>query len=169
MEEGSHGLINGHGAFVNGHRDEVDHEESIGGKGRLVDESLACRYLAAQCLVGTYLLSEGNEARADGEQVQQEKYHQALELLGESNPFKEAGAQITLAKACSLTDCDQGRQKGSNQVKTTVSRSAEPIMAPIYQAETCSYIPQYVISAHYYIFVYHHWHWQKRASWRRCY
>ncbi|WWC63108.1 uncharacterized protein I303_105708 [Kwoniella dejecticola CBS 10117] len=38
---------------------------------RLVDASLACRYLAAQCL------------------VHQEKYHEALELLGESNPFKE--------------------------------------------------------------------------------
>ncbi|WVQ81923.1 hypothetical protein IAT38_004050 [Cryptococcus sp. DSM 104549] len=40
---------------------------------RLVDESLACRYLAAQCL------------------VHQEKYHEALELVGESNPFREGG------------------------------------------------------------------------------
>jgi len=39
--------------------------------GRLVDVSLACRYLAAQCL------------------VHQEKYHEALELLGQSNPFRE--------------------------------------------------------------------------------
>ncbi|WWC93598.1 hypothetical protein V866_000433 [Kwoniella sp. B9012] len=46
---------------------------SIGVERRLVDESLACRYLAAQCL------------------VHQEKYHEALELLGESNPFKETG------------------------------------------------------------------------------
>ncbi|WVR07363.1 hypothetical protein IAU60_004404 [Kwoniella sp. DSM 27419] len=43
---------------------------------RLVDESLACRYLAAQCL------------------VQQEKYHDALELLGESNPFKGRGEEV---------------------------------------------------------------------------
>ncbi|ORY35353.1 hypothetical protein BCR39DRAFT_508962 [Naematelia encephala] len=54
-------------------------EEDIGvrnghddmGRGSLVNESLACRYLAAQCL------------------VHQEKYHEALELLGKSNPFKE--------------------------------------------------------------------------------
>ncbi|WVW85785.1 hypothetical protein I302_107823 [Kwoniella bestiolae CBS 10118] len=45
----------------------------IGMERRLVDESLACRYLAAQCL------------------VHQEKYHEALELLGESNPFRETG------------------------------------------------------------------------------
>ncbi|KAK4687933.1 hypothetical protein P7C73_g2183, partial [Tremellales sp. Uapishka_1] len=41
---------------------------------RLVEESLACRYLAAQCL------------------VQQEKYTEALELLGKSNPFRESVA-----------------------------------------------------------------------------
>lgn len=38
---------------ANGHGDaagiRLDHEERAGG--RLVDESLACRYLAAQCLV----------------------------------------------------------------------------------------------------------------------
>lgn len=41
---------------------------------RLIDDHLACRSLAAQCLVA------------------QEKYHEALELIGESNPFREASA-----------------------------------------------------------------------------
>ncbi|GJJ08566.1 hypothetical protein Clacol_002785 [Clathrus columnatus] len=40
---------------------------------RLVDMSIACRYLAAQC------------------QVQQGKWMDALEMLGESNPFKNSG------------------------------------------------------------------------------
>ncbi|KAK8854947.1 hypothetical protein IAR55_003686 [Kwoniella newhampshirensis] len=71
-------VMNGHG--------HSDHNSGAAGFGegsngvsenamgrRLVDESLACRYLAAQCL------------------VHQEKYHEALELLGESNPFRETG------------------------------------------------------------------------------
>ncbi|KAF8510783.1 hypothetical protein JB92DRAFT_2938245 [Gautieria morchelliformis] len=40
---------------------------------RLVDMSIACRYLAAQC------------------QVRQGKWADALEMLGESNPFKDSG------------------------------------------------------------------------------
>lgn len=40
---------------------------------RLVDMSIACRYLAAQC------------------QVRQGKWSDALEMLGESNPFKDSG------------------------------------------------------------------------------
>ncbi|OWZ40936.1 anaphase-promoting complex subunit 6 [Cryptococcus neoformans c8] len=47
---------------------EYGEDEVLGRK--LIDESLACRYLAAQCL------------------VHQEKYVEALELVGESNPFR---------------------------------------------------------------------------------
>ncbi|TFK46093.1 TPR-like protein [Heliocybe sulcata] len=43
---------------------------------RLVDLSVACRYLAAQC------------------QFQQGKWPAALEMLGDSNPFKEAGTSL---------------------------------------------------------------------------
>ncbi|WRT68218.1 uncharacterized protein IL334_005194 [Kwoniella shivajii] len=66
-------IEHGHGHGQNGfarNNDAIADTPIIGGR-RLVDESLACRYLAAQCL------------------VHQEKYHEALELLGESNPFKE--------------------------------------------------------------------------------
>ncbi|ODN92723.1 anaphase-promoting complex subunit 6 [Cryptococcus wingfieldii CBS 7118] len=49
---------------MNGHDEKVDLDL------KLVDESLACRYLAAQCL------------------VHQEKYEEALELVGEANPFR---------------------------------------------------------------------------------
>ena len=46
----------------------VDYEG--GGVSRLVDMSVACRYLAAQC------------------QMRQGKWHDALEMLGEANPFR---------------------------------------------------------------------------------
>ncbi|OCF40492.1 anaphase-promoting complex subunit 6 [Kwoniella heveanensis CBS 569] len=70
-----HGHGHGHGigqSRPEAGSDGVESGRDVLGR-RLVDESLACRYLAAQCL------------------VHQEKYHEALELLGESNPFKEAG------------------------------------------------------------------------------
>nr|XP_019011300.1 anaphase-promoting complex subunit 6 [Kwoniella pini CBS 10737]OCF50081.1 anaphase-promoting complex subunit 6 [Kwoniella pini CBS 10737] len=71
-------LMNGHAPIQpyengKGGPSSVTNGEVVVGERRLVDESLACRYLAAQCL------------------VHQEKYHEALELLGESNPFKESG------------------------------------------------------------------------------
>jgi anaphase-promoting complex subunit 6 len=50
-----------------------------------VDESLACRYLAAQCLVSG---CTRKWSKTEPRQVHQEKYVEALELLGESNPFK---------------------------------------------------------------------------------
>ena len=43
------------------------------GVSRLVDMSVACRYLAAQC------------------QMRQGKWSDALEMLGESNPFRNSG------------------------------------------------------------------------------
>ena len=48
----------------------IQHEEGV--VSRLVDMSVACRYLAAQC------------------QMRQGKWSDALEMLGESNPFREA-------------------------------------------------------------------------------
>lgn len=47
--------------------------ESQDGVSRLVDMSVACRYLAAQC------------------QVRQGKWTEAMEMLGEANPFRESG------------------------------------------------------------------------------
>lgn len=43
---------------------------------RLVDMSVACRYLAAQC------------------QVRQGNWSDALEILGEANPFRHSGAHV---------------------------------------------------------------------------
>lgn len=43
---------------------------------RLVDMSVACRYLAAQC------------------QVRQGNWSDALEILGEANPFRHSGAYV---------------------------------------------------------------------------
>lgn len=48
----------------------IQHEEGVS---RLVDMSVACRYLAAQC------------------QMRQGKWGDALEILGESNPFRDDG------------------------------------------------------------------------------
>lgn len=45
------------------------------GVSRLVDMSVACRYLAAQC------------------QMRQGKWNDALEMLGESNPFRNAAQE----------------------------------------------------------------------------
>ncbi len=58
------------------------------GVSRLVDMSVACRYLAAQC------------------QMRQGKWNDALEMLGETNPFR-GGAEAGLEpdggiKVCSL-------------------------------------------------------------------
>jgi anaphase-promoting complex subunit 6 len=46
------------------------------GVSRLVDMSVVCRYLAAQCL------------------VRQGKWAEATEMLGEANPFRNSGAYI---------------------------------------------------------------------------
>lgn len=46
--------------------------EYEGGVSRLVDMSVACRYLAAQC------------------QMRQGKWHDATEMLGEANPFRNS-------------------------------------------------------------------------------
>ncbi len=48
----------------------LQYEEGVS---RLVDMSVACRYLAAQC------------------QMRQGKWSDALEMLGESNPFRDDG------------------------------------------------------------------------------
>jgi anaphase-promoting complex subunit 6 len=46
------------------------------GVSRLVDMSVVCRYLAAQCL------------------VRQGKWAEATEMLGEANPFRNSGVYI---------------------------------------------------------------------------
>ncbi|EPQ54226.1 TPR-like protein, partial [Gloeophyllum trabeum ATCC 11539] len=58
---------------------------------RLVDMSVACRYLAAQC------------------QVEQGKWQAAIEMLGESNPFKSAG---TLLPALSFVEASMCYLRG---------------------------------------------------------
>lgn len=49
-------------------------EDDSGPRPRLVAQSLACRALATQCL------------------MHQGKYHEALEMVGERNPFREPNA-----------------------------------------------------------------------------
>ena len=53
------------------------------GVSRLVDMSVVCRYLAAQCL------------------VRQGKWAEATEMLGEANPFRNSGASLISAWRCS--------------------------------------------------------------------
>lgn len=53
------------------------------GVSRLVDMSVVCRYLAAQCL------------------VRQGKWAEATEMLGEANPFRNSGASPVSAWPCS--------------------------------------------------------------------
>ena len=53
------------------------------GISRLVDMSVVCRYLAAQCL------------------VRQGKWAEATEMLGEANPFRNSGASPVSACPCS--------------------------------------------------------------------
>lgn len=50
-----------------------DEEDDSGPRPRLIGQSLACRALATQCL------------------MHQGKYHEALEMVGKTNPFREAG------------------------------------------------------------------------------
>jgi anaphase-promoting complex subunit 6 len=54
------------------------------GVSRLVDMSVVCRYLAAQCL------------------VRQGKWAEATEMLGEANPFRNSGASIFCPSAISI-------------------------------------------------------------------
>lgn len=54
--------------------------DRITGVSRLVDMSVACRYLAAQCL------------------VRQGKWSDATEMLGEHNPFRGSGKQFIYSR-----------------------------------------------------------------------
>ena len=54
------------------------------GVSRLVDMSVVCRYLAAQCL------------------VRQGKWAEATEMLGEANPFRNSGASVFRSSAISI-------------------------------------------------------------------
>lgn len=61
---------------------------------RLVDMSVACRYLAAQC------------------QVRQGNWSDALEILGEANPFRLSGARLSpwLYHGANARQIEVGRQ-----------------------------------------------------------
>lgn len=56
---------------------------------RLVDMSVACRYLAAQC------------------QVRQGNWSDALEILGEANPFRHSGTQVHCTKRATVLTSDR--------------------------------------------------------------
>lgn len=90
-DEAAHGLTNGHSGKGKGREQDLPPpplvprlpmgpggmievpEDMQEGVSRLVDLSVACRYLAAQC------------------QVRQGNWAEATEMLGESNPFRESG------------------------------------------------------------------------------
>ena len=55
---------------------------------RLVDMSVACRYLAAQCQVW---LTLNSFYESDNQQMRQGNWSAALEMLGEANPFRDSG------------------------------------------------------------------------------
>jgi len=61
------------------------------GASRLVDMSVACRYLAALCQV--WYCSLPMRSFLTKPQVRQGKWHSATEMLGESNPFRDSGRQ----------------------------------------------------------------------------
>lgn len=60
------------------------------GASRLVDMSVACRYLAALCQV-RLPFSTILRNMLIKPQVRQGKWHSATEMLGESNPFRDSG------------------------------------------------------------------------------
>jgi len=63
-------------------------EDMVDGISRLIDMSVACRYLAAQCLVRILLFCV--EFRLiETIQVRQGNWSEATEMLGEANPFRE--------------------------------------------------------------------------------
>ena len=77
----------------------IQYEEGVS---RLVDMSVACRYLAAQC------------------QMRQGKWSDALEMLGESSPFRgdgegpqvpnmDGGIKVRVSVSISLTTCPAER------------------------------------------------------------
>jgi anaphase-promoting complex subunit 6 len=57
---------------------------------RLVDMSVACRYLAALCQVGLFALGRPFSLYVQT-QVRQGKWDDAIEMLGDSNPFQKKG------------------------------------------------------------------------------
>jgi anaphase-promoting complex subunit 6 len=59
------------------------------GASRLVDMSVACRYLAALCQVRLFFPLTLHILKQS--QVRQGKWHNATEMLGESNPFRDSG------------------------------------------------------------------------------
>jgi anaphase-promoting complex subunit 6 len=87
----------GKGRYTNG---EVNGDKP---RGRLADSSLACRYLAAQCLVSP-------ESRVWHDmicslQVEREQFEDALQLLGTSNPFSSNPTGSSSSSAGVQEDC----------------------------------------------------------------
>lgn len=88
-----------------------DMQESVS---RLVDMSVACRYLAAQC------------------QVRQGNWTDATEMLGEANPFRNSGTCPSAVYRCPA-DEPQAAVDRLYQTSTEVSRSVHlPHSNPIY-------------------------------------
>jgi anaphase-promoting complex subunit 6 len=65
------------------------------GASRLVDMSVACRYLAALCQVRYQAISWIDSPSAAFSKVRQGKWHSATEMLGESNPFRDSGMNFS--------------------------------------------------------------------------
>lgn len=78
---------------------EEENDELGNGWFRLVDLSIACRYLAAQCL------------------IRQNKWSEALDLLGPVNPFKQSPQQIL--PNGSIIDAPLQQQQQSQPVAST--------------------------------------------------
>jgi anaphase-promoting complex subunit 6 len=63
--------------------------DDLEGVSRLVDMSVACRYLCAQALVSVE--GQGRDRTNPTVQTRQGRWRDALEMLGEANPFKASG------------------------------------------------------------------------------
>lgn len=91
---------------------------SDGTEGRvaLASKSLACRYLVVQCLVSSLSRTFTWAVVADPLQVHQEKYSEALELLGESQPFSATSTSIyscsSAGRATRAHDCRLEQKPG---------------------------------------------------------
>ena len=68
------------------------------GASRLVDMSVACRYLAALCQVRLFF--QPTWGILTQPQVRQGKWHSATEMLGESNPVRDSGRKCSQVVKC---------------------------------------------------------------------
>jgi hypothetical protein len=90
-------------------------EDMQDGVSRLVDMSVACRYLAAQCLV---CCSSGGIALSQlVPQVRQGNWMEAIEMLGEANPFRDSGMSFPRYQESFLNEHFSVRSKWSSSPK----------------------------------------------------